>query len=403
MNVLMFGWEFPPHNSGGLGVACEGLVRGLSQAGARVTFVLPKTLDCKSDYGKIIFADALRSGSHAKASVSAISGYISSTQYAAFVEKYGLRHFYAADLFGEVMHYAQEAEHIALSEEFDIIHCHDWLACPAGLMAKRVSGKPLVVHVHATELDRTGGNNVDERVYNIEKEIFEQADVIIAVSNFTKNKIVRHYGIHPKKIRVVYNAIDYDDIPPFVQGIGGLKRLGKKIVLFVGRITLQKGPDYFIRAAKRVLEKNPDVIFIVAGSGDMERQIIEEAASLNIADKVLFAGFLRGDELIALYRTADLFVLSSVSEPFGIAPLEALSHGVPVLISKQSGLSEVLVNSLKVDFWDINEMANKILAVLTHKELHETLKEHGQAEVKKMNWQDQAKKCIGIYQEVLRA
>ena len=394
----MFGWEFPPFNSGGLGVACEGLVKGLSKEGIKVTFVLPKKINCASDFCNIIFAD---DSLVIKAADYCLSPYLTSKSYKDSFRRHDKNNIYGKDLYSEVMRYAKFAAKIALSEDFDIIHCHDWLSFPAGIAAKKVSKKALVVHVHATEFDRTGGNNLDGRIYDIEKEGFSFADRVITVSNYTKNKVVNYYGIDTQKVRVVHNAIDQDYYPASPTDRCMLKENNEKIVLFVGRITLQKGPDYFLRSAKKVLDVNPNVRFLIVGSGDMEYQIIEEAAALNIADKVLFTGFLRGDDLQKAYAMADLFVLSSVSEPFGITPLESLIRGTPVLISKQSGISEVLSNCLKADFWDVDEMANKILAVLQYPELQSCLKENGSSEVNKFNWQDSARKCVAIYNELL--
>ena len=301
----------------------------------------------------------------------------------------------------EVLRYGHLATAIALEEDFDVIHAHDWLSFLAGIKAKKATGKPLVVHIHATEFDRTGGGNVNQQVYEIEKQGFEEADKIIAVSNFTKNKIIEHYGINPEKIIIVHNGVAQIDTSSIKNSLNGLKRTGQKAVLFLGRITIQKGADYFLKAAKKVLEKNPNVFFMVGGTGDMERQIIEEAAAMGISDKVLFLGFVKDKDKAEIYQMADLYILPSVSEPFGLTPLEALSCGTPVLISRQSGVSEVLSHCLKVDFWDIDQMANKILAVLEHSELKEELQNNGGQEVQKFNWVDSAQKCIYVYKEVL--
>lgn len=406
LKILMFGWEFPPFNSGGLGVACENLAKSLANQGIKIIFVLPKKINCQPSFCKLVFADEPSAEESflrikVKAVNSLLSPYLAPKSYQSLFRKDKEQSIYSPDLFGEVARYAEEAKGIALSETFDVIHAHDWLSFPAGLFAKEVSGKPLVVHIHATEFDRTGGSNVNHYIYKIEKEGLEKSDAVIAVSDFTKNKIVEHYGIKQEKIKVVHNAVEQKAPCLSKKDFFGLKKRGKKIVLFVGRITLQKGPDYFLKAAKKVLEHNPDVFFVIAGSGDMEIQIIETAAELGIADKVLFAGFLRGDDLAKIYQAADLYVLPSVSEPFGITPLESLAQGTPVLISKQSGVSEVLSHCLKVDFWNINEMADKILAVLKHKELHQQLQENGSQEVKKISWQDSARKCIKVYSEIL--
>ncbi|HEY4476781.1 MAG TPA: glycosyltransferase family 4 protein [Candidatus Paceibacterota bacterium] len=393
----MFGWEFPPHNSGGLGTACFGLTRALARDGATITFVLPKKVKAGADWLRMCFADlpeVIGRGIAAN-----LYPYITSESYAR--ERKGLPFVYGLNLIEEVRRYGALAGEIAALESFDIIHAHDWLSFPAGIAAKRVSGKPLVVHVHATEFDRTGGNGVNEEVYGIEHAGMSAADAVVAVSQWTKNMIVRHYGIAPQKVTVIHNGIEASDYRPLPNRLVALKQAGEKIVLFVGRITLQKGPDYFVRAAKRVLELEPKVYFIIAGSGDMEGQTLREAAALGIADRVIFTGFLRGPELDALYQSADLYVLPSVSEPFGITPLESLVNGTPVIISYQSGVAEVLRHALKVDFWDTEELANQIITVLRHPPLHRTLKQYGHEEVQKVTWTAAAQKCLGLYHSLL--
>ena len=414
LKVLMFGWEFPPFNTGGLGVACEGLVKGLSDLEIKVNFVLPKKVDgislnANSLFYKFIFAGdskiSLKNNLKIKEVNSLLTPYITSREYQASYEKSVFssdkKNIYSANLIEEVLRYGHLATAIALEEDFDVIHAHDWLSFLAGIKAKKATGKPLVVHIHATEFDRTGGGNVNQQVYEIEKQGFEEADKIIAVSNFTKNKIIEHYGINPEKIIIVHNGVAQIDTSSIKNSLNGLKRTGQKAVLFLGRITIQKGADYFLKAAKKVLEKNLNVFFMVGGTGDMERQIIEEAAAMGISDKVLFLGFVKDKDKAEIYQMADLYILPSVSEPFGLTPLEALSCGTPVLISRQSGVSEVLSHCLKVDFWDIDQMANKILAVLEHSELKEELQNNGGQEVQKFNWVDSAQKCIYVYKEVL--
>ncbi len=246
-----------------------------------------------------------------------------------------------------------------------------------------------------------GGQGVNKEVYGIERMAMEQADGIIAVSNFTKQKIVEHYGIPAWKIEVVHNGVDECDYIDFVNRFTNLRKAGNKIVLYAGRITIQKGPEYFLRAAKRVLDFDPHVLFVVAGGGDMERQMLMEAANLGISDKVLFTGFLRGDDWTSIFTVVDLFVMPSVSEPFGIAPLESIIGGTPVLISKQSGVSEVLSHALKVDFWDTEDMANKILSVISHRSLWETLWGNSREEVKKVTWDSASKKCVDYYEKIL--
>jgi len=307
---------------------------------------------------------------------------------------------YAGDLFSEIQRYATLATKIARNETFDVVHAHDWMTFPAGLAVAALKGVPLIVHVHSTEFDRSG-LHVDQRIYDIERRGMRGAMRIIAVSHLTKNLVTHHYGIDPSKVEVVYNAIETNG-----NGVNAEKykiHKDEKIVLFLGRITMQKGPEYFLAAAQKVLEVMDNVKFVMAGSGDMIRRTIEMAASMGIGHKVLFTGFLRGGDVERVFKLADLYVMPSVSEPFGIAPLEAMSHDVPVIISKQSGVSEVLTHALKVDFWDINEMANKIIAVLRHPPLASTLRQHGSFEVSRMNWADAARACMGVYEQARNA
>jgi glycosyltransferase involved in cell wall biosynthesis len=404
--ILMFGWEFPPHNSGGLGTACLGLTRALSNHNVDITFVLPKKMDVSSDECTFVFADVGTKPMKVISHNSLLYPYITESQYDSIFAEQKIS-AYGKSLWEEVQMYGLRARQIAENEQFDIIHAHDWLSFVAGMEAKHVSGKPLVVHVHATEFDRTGGRGVNQLVYDIERAGMEQADEVLAVSQYTKDIIVNHYGINPDKVHVVHNGIDLQDhyIAPDEDPqdqILALKEMGFKIVLYVGRITMQKGPDYFIKAAKKVLEHSSNVIFIIAGSGDMERQIIDEAVSLGISDKIFFTGFLRGKELSKIYKSADLYVMPSISEPFGITPLEAMAHGTPVMVSKQSGVSEVLAHALKVDFWDIDEMANQILASLRYDALSQTLQENGRREVSTITWDKAADKCISSYSRLLR-
>jgi glycogen(starch) synthase len=315
------------------------------------------------------------------------------TPASGFGEQYG------GDLFTEVQRYAALAAEIARGESFDVVHAHDWMTFPAGLAVAGIKGVPLVVHVHSTEFDRSG-LAIDQRIYDIERRGMHGAMKVVAVSYLTKNLITHHYGIDPGKVEVVYNAIESSLATGFDPEQYSI-HTDEKIVLFLGRITMQKGPEYFLAAAKRVLDVMDNVKFVMAGGGDMIRKTVEMAASMGIGHKVLFTGFLRGPDVEKVFKMADLYVMPSVSEPFGIAPLEAMSHDVPVIISKQSGVSEVLSHALKVDFWDVNEMANKIVAVLRHPPLASTLRQHGSFEVKRLNWTDSAKACVGVYQQAL--
>lgn len=443
MNIFMLGWEFPPFISGGLGTACYGLTRAMSELGHRVIFVLPQPVAgatathvrLKTPTPELAEAAyrtyTLKEFANVefRAIPSTLMPYVSpdprdetELHTGQLTESQGqavaagqpsphaptailgdMRNFspgqYAGDMFAEAYRYAEIAVILARGENFDVVHAHDWMTYPAGIAVARALGKPLVVHIHSTEFDRSG-EHVNQRIYNIEREGMHTADRVIAVSFFTKSIVTARYALPYDKVTVVYNAIENNgpsfELPPPI-------RRDEKLVLFLGRITMQKGPEYFLGAAKKVLEFEKNVRFVMAGTGDMTRRMIELAAELGIGHKVVFTGFLRGDDVARVYKMADLYVMPSVSEPFGIAPLEAMSHDVPVLISKQSGVSEVLSHVLKVDFWDINEMANKIVAVLRHPPLQATLREHGNFEIRKLTWKDSAQNCIDAYTEVIAA
>lgn len=390
MKVFMLGWELPPYNSGGLGIASYGLAKALTEAGVSLDFLLPEKLSYGEMPFKIFFAGVsgggVRGGAYTMVSFS--------------LGKRKNQTLFADAFFSKVFEYAGKASEFAKTQEFDIIHAHDWLTGVAGVKVKEETGKPLLVHIHATELDRAS-LNPNPLIFSLEKEVMERADKVVAVSNYTKEIITEYYGISPEKVEVVHNGFtndqrpttnDWQKIPIFE---------GKKVVLFVGRITLQKGPDYLLEAAKRVLERRDDVLFVFAGAGDMQGQIIRQALELGIADKVIFAGFLRGEELEKAYRSAHLFVMPSVSEPFGLSALEASSYGVPVLLSRQAGVSEVLHHTLLVDFWDTEEMASKILSVLEYPEVQKELSKNSSREVTFMDWRNAAQKLLEIYEQLL--
>ncbi|MFT3785559.1 MAG: glycosyltransferase [Tepidisphaeraceae bacterium] len=445
MRVFMLGWEFPPFISGGLGTACYGLTKAMSAGGTDVIFVLPRPVTSPfsthvrlvsprpgsklsqpetehrldefehvsfrmieaqqvNPYGQagdpITMVEEIRRKETVASSTTTVKEtFVESAPVESYVNTAVNAH-YAGDLFSEVQRYAKLATEIARDESFDVVHAHDWMTYAAGMAVAGASGKPLVVHVHSTEFDRSGAN-VDSRIYDIERRGMHAAIKVIAVSHLTKNIIVHQYGVDADKVEVVYNAIDLNGSANGFDAEKYSIKKGEKIVLFLGRVTMQKGPEYFIAAAKKVLDVMDNVKFIMAGSGDMIRRVIEMAAAMGIGHKVLFTGFLRGKDVDEVFKKADLYVMPSVSEPFGITPLEALSHDVPVIISKQSGVSEVLENVLKVDFWDVNEMANKIVAVLRHKPLQQTLKEHGSFEVKKLSWADSAASCVKVYEQAV--
>jgi glycosyltransferase involved in cell wall biosynthesis len=397
----MFGWEFPPFNSGGLGVACWGITKGLSDQGENVLFVLPKKYDVNNSHVKFLFADTKNIS--IKTFDSYLKPYLTSEAYLRD-KKIAEQCKYGDTLLAEVLRYGEYAKTIARDNDHDVIHAHDWLSFPAGIEAKKVSKKPLIAHVHATEHDRTGGRGVNKDVFEIEEEGMRKADIIIAVSNFTKKIIVDKYNIDPSKIEVVHNGINMNEYEGSDRKFDmlKLKEFGIQIVLFAGRLTLQKGPDYFLKTAKEVIKYVPNSMFVIAGSGDMEHQIMRQAAEIGISNKVSFVGYLRGDELNSIYKSADVLVMPSVSEPFGITALEALANKTPVLVSKQSGVAEVITHALKADFWDVDEMVNKITVLLKNKSLQQCLQENGNKEVRKLSWTHAAKKCVNLYKKLLK-
>jgi glycosyltransferase involved in cell wall biosynthesis len=397
MEVLMLGWEFPPFNLGGLGTACFGLTKALNKKGLKIKFILP-TLPHKVNYPfvELISADV----PFLKDEI--LNNYPSYEIYFQEKGKEGEGKgksfpLYSSNLFKEIDCYAKNVSEISKHIDFDVIHSHDWLTMKAALEVKKNTNKPLIVHVHATEFDRTGGNGVNPYVYSIEKEGMEKADCVVVVSNYTKEIVKTKYNIDEDKIFVVHNGIECGEK---CKEIESAIKEHNKIVLFLGRITLQKGPDYFIKAAKKVSEYVKNVKFVITGSGDMEPYVIEESARLGIADKVIFTGFLRGKEVDYMYKLADVYVMPSVSEPFGISPLEAIKNDCPVIISKTSGVSEVLSHCLKVDFWDIDQLANQIMAVISYKPLSKEMVKNGSEEIKSINWDSAADKCIDIYNQM---
>lgn len=392
MKILMLGWELPPHHSGGLGVACLGLAKALANKGAKITFVMPKKQDLKYDFMDIVYAEIDDNDSELFKS--------SYTTNQSFMFHSRLLDPFPPDYVRSAIKFAEKMKKMALKIKADVVHAHDWMTFDAGIVASEVLGKPLVVHIHNTVFDR-GGGNYNSYEYEIEKRGFEKADKIIAVSNLTKNTVAEKYGIDRNKITTVHNGVENLKREKLAPALLPLKKLGYKIVLFLGRITIQKGPDYFIQAAKRVLEFNSKVAFVVVGEGDMQGQMMSLAANLGIADKIIFTGWLKGDEKNQIYQAADLFVMPSVSEPFGIVPLEAIANGTPVLVSKQSGVAETLRHALKTDFWDTEEMANKILAVLEYDSLSSDLLKESSKELPNISWDSAAEKCLGVYSHLM--
>ncbi len=399
--VLMLGWELPPHNSGGLGVACEGLTRGLANLGASIEFLLPF-------YGNENFHPYMNVHAMVDAKTTdtetlklyarlLASPYMTELEYLELIKKTPGLSLYGASIYQLVELFVDFAYRKSKELEFDVIHAHDWLTYMAGIKIKEATGKPLVVHVHATEYDRTG-DNPNPYIRDIEKRGFEVADSIITVSGHTKNVVVAKYGDYSSKITVVHNGVipvcPAKKLPP---GIGILRAQGNNIVLFVGRITIQKGPEYFMHMAKLVLKYCPKTIFVVSGSGDMEHQMMDLAASLEISQNVMFAGFLRGQELVETYGSSDVYVMPSVSEPFGITALEAAQHGAALVLSKQSGAREVIGGAFVADFWDVDEMANVVVSILTSPGLRKTMRDHAFNDAACATWDLAAEKTLSVY------
>lgn len=499
MKVLMLGWEFPPHISGGLGTACHGICEGLSKAGVEVTFVVPRAIGGERALGtRVVGANEVRlhadegprveppmlSASIAPlppaarerlvspagaASVrrilvdSVLSPYLNQASYAAQLdasfgcsvdaadenglategplagrvsavptswdadgwqgwaetvadtvvadmnsavpmghpptgpEKLAFAGGYGEHLFEEVARYARVVATLAASESFDLVHGHDWMTAPAAIAAARVQNKPLVMHAHALEKDRSG-DTPDERVQALEALGLRAADRAVCVSRFTRSQVQRAYAVPSERLRVLHNAVAQKPARHKAQvkrGVDG------PLVLFLGRVTMQKGPEYFLEAAARVVGQRPDVTFVLSGSGDMLPRIVEISARLGLAQHVHFTGFLRGEDVARMYSQADLYVMPSVSEPFGITPLEAMALDVPVIMSRQSGVSEVIDHALKVNFWDTEELANQILAVLTYAPLRESLVKQGRDEIDGMRWDLRGEALRKIYQELV--
>lgn len=480
MRVLMLGWEFPPHISGGLGTACHGLVKGLLAHGVEVTFVVPRRFGDEDPDVTVVSCDdvldapgaptelpatvreaaadsgvseafaasgvtfgtattyrvaevdegvattvavdsllspyldaqgyterraALAGGAHAHVphdvtspdAVAAPSAPVAPDPATAVAPPPSHRFHggYGPHLLDEVARYAEVVAHLAAKGGFDVIHAHDWMTYAAGLMARQVSGKPLIVHAHALEYDRSG-DDVDTRVRDLEGMGLREADLVIAVSHLTKRRLCERYDVDPAKVRVVHNAVEHK-----AREATGDRLFDAPVVLFLGRITFQKGPEYFLRAAAKVVEAVPDVKFVMAGSGDLFPKMVERAAELGLARHVHFTGFLRGREVERMYAMADVYLMPSVSEPFGIAPLEAMALDVPVIVSKQSGVAEVLTHAPKVDFWDVDVMAAQILAVLTDPALRQKLVDGGRSDLEQMQWSARGQHVAQIYAEAV--
>ena len=430
----MFGWEFPPHIAGGLGTACYGMTRGLARNDVEVIFVMPRASGDEDErFVKVVNASDVE----ARYCDSTIEGaddimrkisfihidsnmvpYISPEEFATYREgyertgrkfwekegdswtqRYTFSGKYGANLMEEVARYAVVAAEVArqLEGQFDVIHAHDWLTYFAGIAAKRVSGKPLVVHMHATSFDRSSSDNIDTRVYEIERAGMAAADRVIAVSNLTRNIVIEKYNIPAEKVVTVHNAVRFaekeNELPE-----RGVK---DKIITFLGRITFQKGPDYFVEAAAKVLKRVPNVRFVMAGSGDMMNHVIRRVARLGIADRFHFTGFLKGDDVHKMFQLSDVYIMPSVSEPFGISPLDAMRANVPSIISKQSGVAEVLDYAVKVDYWDVDAMADAIYGFVKYPALSKMFSEKGLEEVTGLKWNNAAAKIKTVYEDAI--
>ena len=428
MRVLMFGWEFPPHIAGGLGTACYGIVKGLAYNGVQTLFVMPSASgDEDQSAAKIINASDVPVESFGstvdefldKVKFVRIGSnmipYVDPEEFHEMVEserrlqsenltkcigtKFRFSGRYGSNLMEEVAHYAMVGGTIAMEhkDEFDIIHAHDWLTYLAGIAAKELTGKPLVVHVHATSFDRGTEDQIDSRVYDIEKRGMMAADKVIAVSDLTRNIVINKYGIDPEKVVTVHNAVDFSGR----ENVKVERGVRDKVVTFLGRITFQKGPEYFIEAAAKVLKRTKGVRFVMAGSGDMMNRCIRHVAKLGISDRFHFTGFLRGAEVQKMFAMSDVYIMPSVSEPFGISPLEAMRSNVPAIISHQSGAAEVLKYAFKVDFWDVDAMADDIYALLKYPALADFAAREGYEEVNRLKWNIATAKLKNIYESVV--
>lgn len=428
MRVLMFGWEFPPHIAGGLGTACYGIVKGLAYNGVQTLFVMPSASgDEDQSAARIISASDVpveSVGSTVDEFLDKVKfvrigsnmiPYVDPEEFHEMVEserrlqsenlakcigtKFRFSGRYGSNLMEEVAHYAMVGGTIAMEhkDEFDIIHAHDWLTYLAGIAAKELTGKPLVVHVHATSFDRGTEDQIDSRVYDIEKRGMMAADKVIAVSDLTRNIVINKYGIDPEKVVTVHNAVDFSGR----ENVKVERGVRDKVVTFLGRITFQKGPEYFIEAAAKVLKRTDGVRFVMAGSGDMMNRCIRHVVRLGISDRFHFTGFLRGAEVQKMFAMSDVYIMPSVSEPFGISPLEAMRSGVPAVISNQSGAAEVLKYAFKVDFWDVDAMADDIYALLKYPALADFAAREGYDEVNRLKWNIATAKLKNIYESVV--
>lgn len=410
----MLGWEFPPFYAGGVGIVCYELTRALLNIpNIEITYIMPYGPNSQENrFGvNLLFANHIKTKKLKVSNIdSSLYAYDSPKQYVSRLRSLleenieggpnkPIKEIYGKNIIEEVYLYAKRVAKLCHDMDFDVIHAHDWTTIPAAFLLKELTGKPVVLHVHITELNKTGGAGAHKKVFQIEKYGFQNADLCIAVSHKIKDMMISRYGVDSNKTTVIHNG-GVSDLRKFKSEKDYSNGKTKK-VLFAGRVTLQKGPEYFVKAAKRVLEHEPNTIFIFAGSGDLLERMIHLANELGIAEKFIFHGFYTRKEAERFFSEADVFVMPSVSEPFGIVPLEAVSKGTPTIISKQSGISEVLENTFKVDFWDVDEMANKIIGLLRYKPLHSTMSERAFKEYDTFSWDSRAYKVLNTYRKVL--
>ena len=418
MKALMFGWEFPPHILGGLGTASYGLTKGMcQQKDMEIMFVIPKPRgDEDNSFLKIIGAEqtpVVWKDVPWEVAKSRLEKYMNPEEYywrrdniyADFnyikTNDLGCIEFsgrYPDNILEEINNYSIVAGVIARTYACDIIHAHDWLTYPSGLHAKQITGKPLAIHVHATEFDRSRGKP-NPNVYRIEKDGMDNCDHIMCVSELTRRTVIEHYHQPYYKVSTVHNAVE--PLSKEYAAIENQSGVNEKVVTFLGRITMQKGPEFFVEAANKVLKRTDNVRFVMAGSGDMLNEMISLVADRGIADKFHFTGFLRGKQVYEMLKSSDVYVMPSVSEPFGISPLEAMQCGVPSIISYQSGCSEILNNVIKTDYWDVDAMADAMYSICTYPGMAEFLSQEGKKEVDQIKWEYVGYKVRDIYNQLL--
>lgn len=425
----MFGWEFPPHIAGGLGTACEGIVKGLAYNGVETLFVMPSASGDEDQSATTIINASDVAVDTASSTVDEFLDkvkfvhigtnmipYVGPEEFSSIVEEerrrqtedfriqYGMKYKfsgkYGTNLMEEVARYAMVGGTIAMQhkDEFDVIHAHDWLTYLAGIAAKELTGKPLVVHVHATSYDRGDEKHIDTRILDIETRGMLAADRVVTVSNLTRSIVINKYHIDPSKVVTVHNAVDFSGR----ENLSVERGVKDKVVTFLGRITFQKGPEYFIEAAAKVLKRTDNVRFVMAGSGDMMNRCIKYVARLGISDRFHFTGFLRGKDVQKMFALSDVYIMPSVSEPFGISPLEAMRTNVPSIISHQSGAAEILKYAFKVDFWDVDAMADCIFGLLKYPALSSFAAKQGYDEVNRLKWNVATAKLKIIYESLIQ-